>query len=55
MAAIHLEATLSEALDRLNEAGVDALYVETSIGPIKRRISGIITRESIENYYRYTP
>ncbi|MDI4636397.1 MULTISPECIES: chloride channel protein [Halomonadaceae] len=55
MAPIHLEATLSEALDRLNEARVDALYVETSMGPIKRRISGIITRESIENYYRYTP
>ncbi|WP_168015238.1 chloride channel protein [Halomonas salinarum] len=55
MAPIHLEATLSEALDRLNEARVDALYVETSMGPIKRRISGIITRESIENYYRYMP
>ncbi|WP_459874447.1 chloride channel protein [Halomonas shantousis] len=50
---IHLQATLSEAYDRLNEFGVDGLFVEHTTAPMIRKISGIITREAIENYYRY--
>nr|WP_286009610.1 chloride channel protein [Salinicola sp. S1-1-2] len=52
LAPVHLEATLSEAYDTLVESGVDALYVEHTTAPMIRRISGIITREAIENYYR---
>ncbi|WP_373297375.1 chloride channel protein [Salinicola rhizosphaerae] len=52
LAPVHLEATLSEAYDTLTESGVDALYVEHTTAPMIRRISGIITREAIENYYR---
>ncbi len=52
LAPVHLEATLSEAYDTLNESGVDALYVEHTTAPMIRKISGIITREAIENYYR---
>ncbi len=53
LAPIHLQATLSEAFDRLNEYGVDALYVQHMTAPMVHRISGIITRDAIENYYRY--
>ncbi|MCM2972716.1 chloride channel protein [Larsenimonas suaedae] len=53
LAPIDLQATLSEAFDQLNEYGVDALYVEHTTAPLVRKISGIITREAIENYYRY--
>ena len=53
MAAIHLQATLSEAFDLLNDHSVDALYVESNRRPKGPRISGIITRDAIETYYRY--
>ncbi|WP_246131727.1 chloride channel protein [Pistricoccus aurantiacus] len=53
VAAIPIRATLGEALNRLEEATLDALFVEASFGPPEQRIFGIITREAIENYYRY--
>ncbi|MDW5375915.1 chloride channel protein [Halomonas sp. HP20-15] len=53
LAPIHLQATLSEAFDRLNDYGVDALYVQHTTAPMIQKISGIITRDAIENYYRY--
>ncbi|MHB0775022.1 chloride channel protein [Halomonas sp. WWR20] len=53
LAPIHVQATLSEAYDKLTEFGVDGLYVEHTTAPMIRKISGIITREAIENYYRY--
>lgn len=53
LAPIHLQATLNEAFDRLNEYGVDALYVQHTTAPMIQKISGIITRQAIESYYRY--
>ncbi|SHE72886.1 H+/Cl-antiporter ClcA [Modicisalibacter ilicicola DSM 19980] len=53
LAPIHLQATLNEAFDRLHEYGVDALYVEHTTAPKIQKISGIITRDAIESYYRY--
>ncbi len=53
MAPIALQATLSEAFEQLNKQGVDVLYVEHTTAPLIRKISGIITRDAIENYYRY--
>ncbi|MGC3874420.1 chloride channel protein [Halomonas sp. GXIMD04776] len=55
LAPIHLQATLNEAFERLNEYGVDALYVHHTTAPTIQRISGIITRDAIESYYRYKP
>ncbi len=55
MAAIPVQATLSEAFQRLDQHDVDALYVENPVAPPGRRISGIITREAIELYYRFRP
>ncbi|WP_163577972.1 chloride channel protein [Halomonas faecis] len=52
MAPIHLQATLSEAFERLNDQAVDALYVEHGHRPRQKRISGIITRGAIERHYR---
>ncbi len=54
MAPIHLQATLTEAFDRLNDRGVDALYVEHGHRPKNKRISGIITRDAIERHYRFS-
>ncbi|HSH47065.1 MAG TPA: chloride channel protein, partial [Halomonas sp.] len=54
LSPIHLQATLSEAYERLNEDLVDALYVVHSRRPKQKRISGIITRDAIERYYRYS-
>ncbi len=53
LAPIHLQATLNEAFERLNEYGVDALYVQHTTAPMIQKISGIITRDAIESYYRY--
>ncbi|TVU72124.1 MULTISPECIES: chloride channel protein [Cobetia] len=55
LAPIHLQATLSEAYERLLPTNIDALYVEHTTAPMIRKISGIITRDAIESYYRYTP
>jgi hypothetical protein len=52
LVAIHLQATLTEALNVLNESKVDGLYVEHGYRPKQKRISGIITRDAIERYYR---
>ena len=51
LAPIHLQATLTEAFERLNDQAVDALYVEHGNRPKQKRISGIITRGAIERYY----
>ncbi len=55
LAPIHRQATLEEAFERLNEYGVDALYVQHITAPTIQHISGIITRDTIESYYRYKP
>jgi len=47
-----LQATLSEALDKLNESGVQALYVNRITAPLLDSPVGIITREDIESFYQ---
>ncbi|ALM54417.1 chloride channel protein [Halomonas huangheensis] len=54
LAPIHLQATLSEALTTLNNLKVNGLYVEHGYRPSQKRISGIITRDAIERYYRFS-
>lgn len=54
LAPIHLQATLSEAFTTLNDSKVDGLYVEHGYRPGQKRISGIITRDAIERYYRFS-
>ena len=48
---ILLQATLSEALDALNQSGVQALYVNRISAPMMDSPVGIVTREDLENYY----
>jgi hypothetical protein len=43
---------LKEALDKLNEAGVQALYVNKIGTPMSDPVAGIITKEDIEFYYQ---
>ncbi|MDR5902924.1 chloride channel protein [Halomonas icarae] len=52
LAPIGLQATLSEAFNKLNDSMLDALYVEHGHRPKQKRISGIITRGDIERFYR---
>ena len=49
---ILVQATLSEALDTLNDSGVQALYVNRITAPMMDSPVGIITREDIESYYQ---
>jgi len=51
VAPIYLQATLQEALERLN-SGVEALYVERMTAPGIRRIYGVLTREQLESAYK---
>ena len=53
MAPIVLQATLSEAFLKLQDNALGALYVVHGYRPRQQRISGIITRGSIERYYHY--
>ena len=47
-----LQATLSEALDALDNSGVQALYVNRITAPMMNSPVGIVTREDIENFYK---
>lgn len=51
VAPIYLQATLQEALEKLN-GGVEALYVERMTAPGIRRIYGVLTREQLESAYK---
>ena len=53
IASIHLQATLEEALSRLDEYELDALYVERMNAPGIMHIYGILTREQIESAYQF--
>lgn len=50
--SVLLQATLSEALDTLNDSGVQALYVNRITAPLLDSPVGIITREDIESFYQ---
>ncbi|MFE8034553.1 chloride channel protein [Thiohalocapsa marina] len=54
LAPVHLQATLQEAMDRLQQQGAEALYVQRMTAPGIQRIYGVLTRERIESAYRYT-
>ena len=55
IASLHVQATLEEALQRFNETGVEALYVERTSAPLIKPIIGVLTRSHIENFYQYNP
>ena len=50
-APIHLQATLKEALDKMNDLNLDVLYIKRVVAPGIIRIYGIVTREQIEASY----
>lgn len=49
---IDLQASLHEALERLEKTKAEALYVERSIAPGIRKIYGVLTRERIDAAYK---
>jgi len=53
VAAIHLQATLQEAQETLEQKRAEALYVERITAPGIHRIYGVLTREAIDSAYRY--
>ncbi len=50
---IHLQATLQEALNKLENSGAETIYVEHTTAPGISHIYGILTRDHIESAYRY--
>lgn len=52
LAPIHLQATLQEALERLDTTGAQALYVQRLLAPGIDHIYGVLTRSRIETAYR---
>ncbi len=52
MASIYLQATLQEAMDKLEKSAAEAIYVEQPTSPDARRIRGVPTRNQIESSYR---
>ena len=52
MASIYLQATLQEAMDKLEKSAAEAIYVEQPTSPDARRIRGVLTRKQIESPYR---
>jgi H+/Cl- antiporter ClcA len=53
LAGISIQATLQEALERLEASGAEALFVERINRQRVRIIEGILTREQIESAYRF--
>ena len=52
-AAIHFQATLQEAFEKLESDSVDALYVERLTVSGNRHIYGVLIREAVESAYRF--
>ncbi|MEM9388047.1 MAG: chloride channel protein [Pseudomonadota bacterium] len=50
-APVLLQATLHEALERLRQADIEALYVEAVTAPGIRRVYGVLTRTMVERIY----
>jgi CBS domain-containing protein len=50
---IYYQATLEEALKRLNKDAKDALLVERDSGGLKRTL-GVVTQNDINRYYQYS-
>ncbi|WP_127478232.1 chloride channel protein [Sulfurivermis fontis] len=53
LAPIHLQATLQEALETLQSTRAEVLYVQRTTAPFIQRIYGVLTREAVEENYRY--
>ncbi len=53
LASLHIQATLEESLQRFNEKGVEALYIERTTAPMIKPIIGIVLRADIESFYQY--
>lgn len=52
VAPIHIQATLQQAVELLDDKNVEALYVTRPAAPGIDRVYGILTREAIERSYR---
>lgn len=52
LAPIYYQATLEEALNRLENGPAQALYVERNSGGLTRTL-GVLTQSDIEKYYQY--
>lgn len=52
VASIHLQATLEEALNKLEQLNIDALYVERMNTPGIPHVYGVISRMQIESAYQ---
>lgn len=51
LAPVAVQATLYEARRRMQEAGVEALYVRRSIARTADRIFGVVLRQDLDSYY----
>ena len=52
LASIHMQASLQEALEILNNSPAEALYVQRPNAPGIEHIYGILTRQKIESSYQ---
>jgi len=52
VAAIDIQATLAEALERLDKTGVEALCVTRTTAPLIKPVVGVLTRAHIDEYTR---
>ena len=52
IAPIHLQASVDEALNQLDNSDAEALHVQTSSASGKRQIYGLLTRAALQNAYR---
>lgn len=50
---IYSRATLQEALDLLDEKGLQALYIVRTAAPMIAPVLGVVTRDDLENCYKY--
>ena len=55
LAAVHLQATLHEAREIIMREGVEALYVQRPLAPMRFRTFGVVFRADVEAGYRLGP
>lgn len=54
VALIDHRATLQEARERIEQTGVEALCITRTTAPMIASVAGILTRQDIDDYYRFS-
>ena len=54
VALVDQRATLQEARERIEQSGMEALCITRTSAPMIATVVGVLTRQDIDDYYRFS-